>query len=233
MNDSTTAERILDAASVLLEQGGIEALSNRAVAGAAGVQTPMIYRVFGDKQGFLDALALRLFSAHLVEKGGRGRTGDPVRDLRTGWDAQIRFGLQNPALYTLVYADPRPGPLTPAIRAATEMLAGSVHRVAEAGLLTVPEPHATQLIHSTGRGITLGLIALPEDERDLTVADLARDAVIAAITSGAPAPATSPVAHAIGMRAVLPSVTVLSAREQAMMEEWLDRVIAAQATSPR
>ena len=54
---ASAAERMLRAAADLLQTGGIEAVSTRAVAAAAGVQPPTIYRQFGDKDGLLDALA--------------------------------------------------------------------------------------------------------------------------------------------------------------------------------
>jgi hypothetical protein len=44
-----TAAKVLKAASELLDSGGVEAVSTRAVAAAAGVQPPTIYRKFGDK----------------------------------------------------------------------------------------------------------------------------------------------------------------------------------------
>ena len=54
---ASAAERMLRAAADLLQTGGIEAVSTRAVAAAAGVQPPTIYRQFGDKDGLLDAVA--------------------------------------------------------------------------------------------------------------------------------------------------------------------------------
>jgi AcrR family transcriptional regulator len=44
------AEKVLEAAARLLSSGGVDAVSTRAVAAAAGVQPPTIYRQFGDKQ---------------------------------------------------------------------------------------------------------------------------------------------------------------------------------------
>jgi AcrR family transcriptional regulator len=229
---SHTRDRILDAASGLLARGGIDALSNRAIATAAGVQAPTIYRIFGDKQGLLDALAVKQFADHLTDKAALELTADPVEDLRTGWNHHIQFGLDNPALYLLVYGDPRPSPLVPAAAAAARLLAGYVHRVAESGLLAVDEPHAAQLIHATGRGVTLTLLGTPRSDKDMRLSTLAREAVINAITVTGPNHQKSSVtAHAIGMRAVLNNTPQLSAHERDLMEEWLDRIIAGQAGS--
>ena len=64
----TTRERIVEAAAQLLATGGREAVSTRAVSAAAGVQAPTIYRLFGDKQGLLDAVASRGFADYLRTK---------------------------------------------------------------------------------------------------------------------------------------------------------------------
>ncbi len=234
-NSAHTRDRILAAAGELLAQGGADALSNRAVAGAAGVQAPTIYRLFGDKQGLLDALAARQFEDHLVDKAALKLTADPVEDLRTGWDQHVNFGLQHPSLYVMVYGDPRPGPLAPAAAAASRLLAEFVHRAAEAGLLTVDEIHAAQLIHASGRGVTLTLLGMPAQDRDMTVSRLAREAVINAITVNEPVVATASVAaRAIALRAVLNQPVPLSLRERALMEEWLDRITADNAVeAPR
>ena len=62
--DNTRA-RIVAAAAGLLTKGGREAVSTRAVSAAAGVQAPTIYRLFGDKQGLLEAVASHGFTTYL------------------------------------------------------------------------------------------------------------------------------------------------------------------------
>jgi AcrR family transcriptional regulator len=219
-------ERIVAAAARLLAEGGPEAISTRAVSAAAGVQPPAIYRLFGDKQGLLDAVAAHGFTAYLASKCAVEPTGDPVEDLRAGWDLHVGLGLANPALYTLMYGQPRPGAApSPAAAAAHEILGKHVRRIAEAGRLRVPEERAAALIHAAGCGTTLTLIAMPADRRDPELSHMAREAVIAAITTDASAPAESgPVAAAVTLRAVLPRIDALTAPERGLMGEWLDRI---------
>lgn len=222
-----TRERIIAAAAALLDEGGREAVSTRAVSTAAGVQAPTIYRLFGDKQGLLDAVAAQGFRAYLARKTGLAVTDDPVEDLRTGWDVHVSFGLANPALYALIYGDPRPGRSIPAAVAAAELLAGRIHRIAAAGRLRVDEDRATLIAQAAGCGITLTLIAQPPDDRDMTVSALTRDAVIAAITTDAPATAApGPAGAAIALRAALPSAATLTVHERGLLTEWLDRIAA-------
>jgi AcrR family transcriptional regulator len=220
-----TRGRIVAAAAALLTEGGREAVSTRAVSAAAGVQAPTIYRLFGDKQGLLDALATRGWATYLNDKADLKPTADPVQDLRTGWDLYVAFGLANPALYSLMYGEPRPGAYPPAAVAAGELLASQIHRIAAAGRLRVDEQRAAHLVHAAGRGTTLALIALPEDRRDPALSDMARDAVIAAITTDTLALATpDPVSAAIALRAVLPQTSALTTQERALLQEWLDRI---------
>ncbi|WP_328437757.1 TetR/AcrR family transcriptional regulator [Streptomyces sp. NBC_00444] len=227
MNAKNNRDRIIEAAAALLTEGGRDAVSTRAVSAAAGVQAPAIYRIFGDKQGLLDAVASHGFATYLRSKTANRPTDDPVADLRRGWDLHIGFGLANPAFYALIYGDQRPGTEPPAAREASVILAGMVRRIAEAGRLRMSEDRAAFLIHSTGRGVTLTLISQPENERDASLSAIARESVIATVTTDPPQhvlPNGGPVGHAIALRAALPQTTALTDAEGALLTEWLDRI---------
>lgn len=226
MEPKNTRDRIVEAAAQLLTAGGREAVSTRAVSAAANVQAPTIYRIFGDKQGLLDAVAEYGFAAYLRDKSSLPPSGDPVDDLRRGWDLHVGFGVENPAYYTLIYGEPRPGAESPAARQAAEILAAQVRRIAEAGRLRVTEERAAHLIHSAGAGMTFELIGMTPEQRDPALSHLARESIIAAVTTDAPRTAADGGAagNAIALRASLPQVTALSATERAMLGEWLDRI---------
>src|SRR5437899_356633 len=144
----TPRDRIVRAATALLTKGGREAVSTRAVCAAAGVQAPTIYRLFGDMQGLLDAVASHGFATYLRRKTERDHPADPVEDLRQGWDLHVEFGVANPAIYILIYGDPRPGVEPTAARAAAEILHQLVQQVATAGRLRVNVERAAQMVHS-------------------------------------------------------------------------------------
>ena len=221
--------RIVAVAADLLHAGGRDALTTRAVAVAAGVQAPALYRLFGDKRGLLDAVAEHGFAAYLGEKMVRELGPDPVEDLRRGWDLHIGFGLANPAVYALMYGDPRPGVGSTAAAAAYLILKGLVRRIAVAGRLRVGEERATDLMHVSGCGTVLTLLAMPEGRRDMGLSRAARDAAIAAIVTDSPVVEESgPATAAITLRAALPdSVAVLSDGERRLLGEWLDRLAAS------
>ena len=226
-------DRILRAAAMLLAEGGRDAVSTRAVSAAAGVQPPTIYRQFGDMRGLLDAVAADGFARYVRGKVARVDTADPVADLRAGWDAHIGFGLANPAIYALMYGDPRPGALLTAAVDARTLLEGLVRRVAEAGRLRVGVGHATRMIHAASVGVALTLIAVEGPDRDLAVSELTREAILAAVTTDSPPGAASEQAgprrvagHAVALKAVLPEASAaFTPAERALLAEWLDRLI--------
>jgi AcrR family transcriptional regulator len=196
-----TKDRILEAAVGLLDEGGPEAMSTRAVSAAADVHVPEIYRLFGDKQGLLE-------------------------DLRRGWDLHVEFGLSNPAVYAAVYGARRPGRQPPAVEQAEEHLRQMIRRVAQAGRLRIDEEQAANLVSAAGRGVTLALINTPEPERDLSCAQIAREAVMQAITTDASDGADPILVAALTLRSALPEVEPFTDSERALMIEWLDRLIS-------
>ena len=58
--------RIVDAAARLLREHGPAAVTTRGVAEAAGVQAPTIYRLFGDKDGLLEAVAEHVMAGYVA-----------------------------------------------------------------------------------------------------------------------------------------------------------------------
>lgn len=220
--------RIIETAAQLLTEGGRDAVSIRAISARVGVQAPTIYRLFGDKRGLLDALAVHGLTTFYSSRPGVDPNMDPVQNLRHGWNLHITFGLTHPALYALIYGEPRPGTAPPAAVDAAEILAKVIHRIAEAGRLRVAEERATWMFFAAGCGTVLTLLALPEQDRDPGLADAAREAFIAAVITDAPDPDwNGPVSAAIALRAVLPQTDALTGTEKALLADWLHRITNA------
>jgi AcrR family transcriptional regulator len=229
-----TRDRIVDVAADLLRAEGRTAVTTRAVAEAAGVQAPTIYRLFGDKEGLLDAVAeseMTRFSARkavAIRAAAEGAV-DAVEDLRTGWDATIAFALDNPELYALM-SDPARGPGSPAVRAGIALLEERVHRVALAGRLRVAEPTAVELIHAAATGALLATIRRPAAERDRLLVDAMWEAVQERILTPADSARARHepglVERAVALRAHVADADRLTAGERALLAEWLDRIAA-------
>src|SRR3954451_12622135 len=103
-----TRANIVERAAQLLREQGASAVTTRAVAQAAGMQAPTIYRFFEDKDALLDAVAEHVFATYVAGKTLAEDSGDPIDVLRTGWDTHIGFGLANAALFGLL-TDPGRG----------------------------------------------------------------------------------------------------------------------------
>lgn len=232
---TTTRERILEAAAELLDRGGPDAMSTRAVSAEAGVQAPTIYRLFRDKQGLLDAAAELRFEEYLSAKTNREHLEDPVEDLRRGWDLHTSFGLTHPAVYAAVYGTPRTDP-PPVVRRADELLLALIRPIAAAGRLRLDERTAADVVHAAGMGVTLLLISTPEHRRDPALSGIVREAVLSTVTTDALPPAGgAPLTVAVRtVRAALPDVDRLTVGEKSLLSEWLDRLSTdGQGADPR
>jgi AcrR family transcriptional regulator len=218
-----TRDTIVEVAARLLSEQGTAGVTTRAVAQAAGVQAPTIYRLFGDKDGLLAAVAEQVFADYVAEKAVAAGVGDPIADLRAGWCLHVDFGLANPALLGLL-TDPGRDAGSAAAAAGLEILRLRIRRVAAIGRLRVPEPRAVELVHAAGTGTVLALLALPPETRDPGLSDAMYDAITAAILTDAPAVAgDSPTAAAVAFRTFVPRLSMLTDTERALLSEWLDR----------
>ncbi|MFJ3138965.1 TetR/AcrR family transcriptional regulator [Streptomyces sp. NPDC086843] len=220
-----TRQRVIDAAIDLLTSGGREAVTTRAVADAAGLQPPAIYRLFGDKEGLLDAVAEYGFASFVAGKRFDPDPPDLIEDLRHGWDVAVEFGLSHPALFTLMYAEPTRTD-SPAFQAGLKMLRARVRRLAAAGWLRVDEDLAAQIIHATGRGAVLTWLSLTEEQRDPALLTSLREAMVTAVTRREPVVRAEegPAGAARALRAVLDDRAPLSPAERLLLDEWLSRL---------
>lgn len=98
LSTPSTADRVLEVASVVLREEGANALTTRRVCELAGVTAPTLYHHFGDKHGLLRALAQRELHTFFAEKRSMRPTADAVADLMRGWDDWIGFARAKPQL---------------------------------------------------------------------------------------------------------------------------------------
>jgi AcrR family transcriptional regulator len=229
---SDTRSRIVDVAARLLREQGPAAVTTRGVAEGAGVQAPTIYRLFGDKDGLLDAVAEHVMATYVFAKAAIVEAAssdnvDPLDDLRAGWDMQIDFGVANPTLFGLL-SDPGRGLRSPAAQSGKHVLELRVHRVAANGRLRVSEQRAVDLIHAAGTGTVLTILSTPPKQRDPGLAEDMYQAVLRQILTDAPERTKSgTMAMAVAFRANAPQLDMLSDAERQLLTEWLDRAIGA------
>lgn len=228
--------RMLEAAEELLNASPDRDIATRAVCEAVGVGAPVLYRLFGDKNGLLSALVDYGFDRYLATKRAAEPSEDPVEDLRNGWDTHVEFARSHPAVYRLMFS-PSFATVPSAAEEAMRLLRDVLDRVAAAGRLRVEPGLAAQMIMSANIGLALNLVTQPENYPDPELSRRVRDAIHAAVlvpdAVGTPGPDALVVA-ALQLAAVLRDrPTELGEPENALLLHWLDTLAAAPARPSR
>ncbi|MEU8188382.1 TetR/AcrR family transcriptional regulator [Micromonospora carbonacea] len=211
-------DRLLLAAAELLQAGGT--VSTRAVCDRAGVQAPTLYHHFGSKQGLIDAVANHGFTQYTAVES----SGDPLADLREGWDRHVRFGLEHPSFYGLLYGRVEPGKpcaiTAPAHAALRERLTAAAAR----GMLRVPADDAAEQVLAANVGVTLTLISQPEP--DFGLSGRVREATLAGVLHAPSADTpTTRASAALTLRALADDDPGdLTPGERGLLGELLDRL---------
>lgn len=221
---SDTRERLIAAAADLIATSPGEEFSLRAVCDTVGVKMPTLYHFFGSKQGLIDAVVERGFDLYLGEKSSTESSGDPIQDIRTGWDAHVAFGLANPGFYTLMYGKVRPGHAPEAQSRPSEILRALTTRAAEQGRLVAPPEQAAAHVLVTNIGVTLRQIILAKPDPNLSAA--VREGTIAAIT-GTSTQLDNPLAAAVEIAAS--RADALGVTQTQLLIEWLTTLGAHQS----
>lgn len=220
---------MLEAAEALLDASPDRDISTRAVCDAVGVGAPVLYRLFGDKNGLLSAVVDYGFDRYLSVKRAAEPSDDPVVDLRNGWDTHVAFALAHPAVYRLMYS-PSFTAVPNAASAALGLLHDGLVRCAAAGRLRVDPDLAAQTVMSANIGVALSLVTQPHVYTDPGLSHRVRDAVHAEVLLDEPdqenAGDTRLRSTAVQLGALLrdPPDARLTPAETALLRQWLTRL---------
>ena len=179
-----TRRALLDAAAAVLAERGIHGASTREIYTRAGVRAPTLYHHFGDKRGLLDAVVAETFERYLAGKRSLRPSGDPVVDLRRGWDAHVAFAGANPAVYQLMF----PSGSVPSAAAleSLRLLGAGFEQLASAGALRegVTPQLATRSLSAALHGVTAAICREPTNRGNARLSVTVRDAIIGALLRG-------------------------------------------------
>lgn len=185
-HDARTAAALLTAAERIVTHEGLDALSVRAVAGAAGTTTRAVYSLFGSREGLVIALGARTFDLLRGAIEALPLTDDPAADLvETGAVVFRRFALGHPALFRLgVQRVALSEDLAHRIIGTSTQAQGHLHarvaRLAQAGLLGERGVSvATRQFHALCEG--LAAVELRGGLQDTDAEWLWRDALTALV----------------------------------------------------
>lgn len=226
-SDEALRSALLRAAEEQLVAAPDGDIATRAVCEAVGVTQPVLYRVFSDKRGLLDALADVGLERYAARKAELEVSDDPSADLRRGWDDHLAFAREHAALYRLMFA-PRPWASSSARDGVTALLERTLTRCAAAGMLRVDVKVAATMLLAANVGLALdGMSANRQDDSD-EVADTLRDAVLSAVLVQPPSPEHGDVdaasRHQLRARLEAGRSSPLLPEESALMRVWLDRL---------
>lgn len=101
--DDALRSRLLICATEAIASGGVDALSVRAVAAAAGTSTNAIYTLFGGRDGLVDAVVATVGASFLAEQVAVPRTADARGDLLELGRAYRRWALAHPEMYAVMF----------------------------------------------------------------------------------------------------------------------------------
>lgn len=102
-HDEATAEALLDAAEHQLRSGGLDGVSLRSIADEADVSIRAIYSLFDNKDGLIDALAIRAFGRLRQRIDRIAASDDPVEDLVAAGREFFRLAVESPESYRLAW----------------------------------------------------------------------------------------------------------------------------------
>ena len=135
---------LLDAAETILERDGIQALTLRAAARAAGVSHAAPTHHFGDLAGLLSELAAvgyeRFRTALLAEMAAASAA--PTGRLRAMGLGYVRFARDHPGLFLLMFRGERLDKARPVLRKAMEAAYGALAEAA--GAVGHPQPAGSE-----------------------------------------------------------------------------------------
>lgn len=222
-----TRTQLLEAAADMIAASPGKDVPLRAICDRVGVKLPTLYHFFGSKEGLLDAVIERGFDLYLGQKSAQISSGDPIADMRAGWDAHVKFGLENPGFYTLMYGQIAPGAVPAAQNRATEMLRAVVRVADTQGRLVVDPDLAVSQILASNIGVTLALILtgrsdyleLSESTREATLAwitGVGRGGVAASADASEVAGASEQLLNALGSEG-----SPLGEPETVLLKKWL------------
>ncbi|HEU5001979.1 MAG TPA: TetR/AcrR family transcriptional regulator [Actinomycetota bacterium] len=171
-HDAATGQALLETAEALIAEGGLSAVSVRALAEGVGTSTRAVYSVFGSKHGLEQALIGRTFRLLGAEVERRPASDDPCADVIAAVTQSFRgFVRDHPDLFRLVFT-PAPGQVfdedacSESLR-AWETLLRRIRRAQAAGLLRPGDPMPMAIgLSSLGTGLAVTELAglLPPDQ---------------------------------------------------------------------
>lgn len=131
--DDALRDQLVDRAARLLADGGIEAVSVRALSAAESTSTNAVYSLFGGKPGIVNSVLARAAASFHDAQVAAVESKDVAKDILALGSAYRQWALDNPALYAVMFGGTLGGfqidrQTEEACASTIEPLARTVHR---------------------------------------------------------------------------------------------------------
>jgi AcrR family transcriptional regulator len=180
-------ESLIEEAQKLLAEKGAAAFSLHELARRVGVSVAAPYRHFENRDALLGAVAARGYDQLLGILGeSLQETADPIEQLRLFGVCYMRFAIDHPELFAIMFNDRYRGETEAAQRASFEPMTEFVEQAQRAGALPpgLPAPEIARFLWATAHGLTVlhlngGFQALGIDNTPQALIDSAWSAFLA------------------------------------------------------
>lgn len=151
-------ESLIEGAQQLLAEKGSACFSLHELARRVGVSVAAPYRHFENRDALLGTVAARGYEQLLRMLGeSMSGTADPVDQLRSFGVSYMKFAIDFPELFQLMFTDRYRSETDEAQRASFEPMIDFVQQAQEAGALPsgTPAPHIARFLWATAHGLTV------------------------------------------------------------------------------
>lgn len=179
---AATRRALLDQAALLLDAGGLDAVTLREVGARAGVSRGAPYRHFADKDGLLTAVAAEGWESlgAYMQKLHTDVEPAAIDRLRAALNRVITIGRQQPHLYRLMFS-PQVANQTAVVRAAQRMCDEFLAIVADVAGDDGAERHAATLLTGAHGAVGLEMSGLLHTDKWQTTAEELTDNLLALV----------------------------------------------------
>lgn len=169
--DDTLRFELIGQAAAAIADGGVQHLSLRAVATAAGTSTNAVYTLFGSKDGLVEAALGTAAQSFTAAQVGVGTSVDPVADLVGLGQAYRTWAVSHPELYAVMFGGrvslPQMGgpggDCGPADESISPLVSAVVRLVEDGIFAGAPTEQIVQTIWASVHGlVSLELAAWPD-----------------------------------------------------------------------
>lgn len=143
---------VVEAAAVIADAEGLEAVTMASVAARLGIRSPSLYAHVEGLEGLRRQLALRAATAmaEALRRAAAGRRGaDALREIA---HAYRRFAREHPGLYLAAQRAVRPGEDDELYRALGEVVIPALQALEEAGVDAAERIHLARALRSAFHG---------------------------------------------------------------------------------